>query len=103
MSTYTAGLFQDDMPTGAVAIDDFLDRAGNGDVCFVEDAELLPYQSQISQLFVFRWNREYPSDRRLDIDLSGWNRTVEDEFPGFSHKIITLEQYSPLLQKKETD
>ena len=103
MSPYTAGLFPDGVPAGTVSADDFLSRAGNADVCFVEDASLLPYQSLIPQLFVFRWNRDYPSDRRLDLDLSGWSRTVEDEFPGFSHKVITLEQYVPPAAEKEAD
>ena len=103
MSCYTAGLFPDGVPEGAVSADNFLDQAGSGDVCFVEDAALLPYQPLISQLFVFRWNRDYPSDRRLDLNLSEWVRTVEDEFCGFSHKTITLERYVPPVTEKEAD
>ncbi len=95
MSPYTAGLFPGGLPDGAAAAADFLDRAGAGDVCFVEDAPLAPYRARIACLYVFRWNRDYPADRRLDLDLSGWERTVQEEFPGSSHDRITLERYLP--------
>lgn len=95
MAPYTAGLFPDGLPEGAVAAADFLDRAGAGDVCFVEDAPLAPHRARITCLYVFRWNRDYPADRRLDLDLSGWERTEQEEFPGSSHDKITLERYLP--------
>ena len=68
---------------------------GAGDVCFVEDAPLAPHRARITCLYVFRWNRDYPADRRLDLDLSGWERTEQEEFPGSSHDKITLERYLP--------
>ena len=95
MAPYTAGLFPDGLPEGTVAAADFLDRAGAGDVCFVEDAPLAPHRARITCLYVFRWNRDYPADRRLDLDLSGWERTEQEEFPGSSHDKITLERYLP--------
>ena len=95
MAPYTAGLFPDGLPDGAVAAVDFLDRAEAGDVCFVEDAPLAPHRARITCLYVFRWNRDYPADRRLDLDLSGWERTEQEEFPGSSHDKITLERYLP--------
>ena len=82
MAPYTAGLFPDGLPEG-------------GDVCFVEDAPLAPHRARITCLYVFRWNRDYPADRRLDLDLSGWERTEQEEFPGSSHDKITLERYLP--------
>lgn len=95
MAPYTAGLFPDGLPEGAVAAVDFLDRAEAGDVCFVEDTPLAPHRARITCLYVFRWNRDYPADRRLDLDLSGWERTEQEEFPGSSHDKITLERYLP--------
>lgn len=95
MSPYTAGLFPAGLPTGAVATSNFLAQADTEDICFVEDASLLPIRNAITVLYVFRWNRLYPADRRLDIDLSGWQKEVVDEFPGSSHDTITLERYRP--------
>lgn len=97
MSPYTAGLFPDGLPTGAVATPNFLAQADTEDICFVEDSSLLPIRNAITVLYVFRWNRLYPADRRLDIDLSGWQKEVVDEFPGSSHDTITLERYLPPL------
>ena len=93
MSPYTAGLFSGGLPAGAEAEEDFLQRAGDEDFCFVEDAALSPLSEKIGTVYVFRWNRVYPADWRLDLDLSGRHMTVEDEFPGSSHEKITLERY----------
>lgn len=95
MSPYTAALFAGDLPRRAVVVSDPPEAAGSGDDCFIEDAALAPHQDRISALFVYRWNRDYPADRWLDIDLSEWSRQVIDEFPGSSHDRITLEQYTP--------
>ncbi len=95
MSPYTAGLFPGGLPEFSASSDDFLAKAAEGDVCFVEDAALAPYADRIRGLYAFRWNRDYPADRRLDIDLSDWDLSVAEEFPGSSHDRITLERYLP--------
>lgn len=95
MTPYTATLFADDLPNHAVVVPDPPESAGAEDDCFIEDAPLALHRSRISSLLVYRWNRDYPADRHLDIDLSVWDKTVIDEFPGSSHDRITLEQYTP--------
>lgn len=73
--------------------DEFLSKAGNGDYCFVENCHLTPYIDRIEKLIVFKWNRSYPFDFSLDIDLSEWELVSTSEFQGNSHKEITMEVY----------
>ena len=78
-----------------IMIDDmFLDKADKGEVCFVENQKLIPYISQIEELIIYKWNRKYPADFRLDVDLSKWEMKEQIEFSGNSHEKITREIYS---------
>lgn len=72
-----------------------LDAAGLGENCFVEDLSLAGWEDSIESLTVYRWNRHYPGDFFLDLDLSGWHLVSQREFPGNSHEKITKEVYEP--------
>ena len=37
----------------------------------------------------------YPADLYWDLPLEGWTLARREEFPGFSHEIITKEVYIP--------
>lgn len=91
IAPYSAPLF----PAGeAVTVDaDFLDKAGPGEVCFVEDRSIPLDRAEA--LVVYCWNRSYPSDVRLDIDpkSEGFLRVEQKEFQGSSHERITREFY----------
>lgn len=71
-----------------------LDRAGKGEICFLED-RLPPIDgSGIPEgLILYRWNRTYPSDVRFPADLPAFVLTEQREFPGTSHERITRELY----------
>ena len=86
----SAGLFQGQNITVDEA---FLTKAGPGQVCFVEDQPLTPVLDRLERLVVYRWNRTYPSDFKLDLDLADLVRTEQTEFPGNSHETITREIY----------
>ncbi len=73
--------------------DDFLKKAGKGESCFVENQALKSYEDEIEQLIVYKWNRKYPSDFRLDLELDKWQLEEESEFVGSSHDKITKEVY----------
>lgn len=73
--------------------DDFLNSAGEGDYCFVEDADLLPYLEQIEEIILFKWNRVYPADTYFPIDYASWKLMKTEEFAGSSHEKITKEVY----------
>ncbi len=72
----------------------FLEKAGPGDYCLVEDRALSPYLDQIEELIVYHWNRVYPRDLVLDIPLPGMLHLAgRVDLPGYSHECITRERY----------
>ena len=73
-----------------------LENAGPEDYCFVEDLPLAPWRNKIRSITVYRWNRHYPADVSLDLDLkTGWRLVSQQDFPGYSHDTITKEVYEP--------
>lgn len=94
VSEYSAPLFEDARIQPTVS-SDFLNIARKGDICFVESEALMPYLSKMTVLTVYKWNRRYPSDVKLDIDpvKSGFKLLSVNEFAGYSHEKITKEVY----------
>lgn len=76
-----------------VVENDFLSLAGSGEICLVESDCLMPFIEKIEQVIIYRWNRTYPADIYLDLDLSQWERKERNEFPGTSHEKIAEEIY----------
>ena len=75
--------------------DDYLNKAGAGDTCFVESLEFLNHMDKVESVTVYRWNRAYPSDTKLPADiLAGWTLTQSTDFPGNSHETITQERFA---------
>lgn len=72
-------------------VDDVLKETGSGEWCFSERRTLRESEDKIEQLMICRWNRDYPSDVNLDIDLNGWQLLSTEEFSGSSHEKITME------------
>ncbi len=60
---------------------------------FVEDMDLAGYEERIDTLVVYHWNRVYPYDRVLDIDMSRYEQIGEKDFAGYSHDRITKKTY----------
>ena len=67
----------------------------DGAVCFIESFPLMPHLEEICCLTVYNWNRRYPFDVKLDIDIKkeGFTLTSTGEFVGSSHDRITKEVY----------
>lgn len=78
----------------ALADENYLDKAGIGDYCFVETDSLAAKKDGIEGFVIYRWNRAYPSDLKFDIDLSGYKMVSATEFKGNSHDKITEEVYT---------
>ena len=96
MSHYSArGFEQTDLPEINLD-DDFIAEAQAGEYCFTEGTELRPYEPWIERIILFRWNRVYPADVYFDIPLEehGWQCVSREEFAGYSHERITMEQYT---------
>ena len=82
--------------SAAEASENYLSAAGPEDFCFAEEPPLLPWTENIHRLILYRWNRAYPADGYLDIDIrEGWQLQETTEFPGSSHEKITKETYIP--------
>ena len=73
--------------------DNPLKAAGDGDVVFVENLPLAPYLYKIKRLVIYRWNRTYPTDFKIDInpEKSGMTLVSTLDFQGYSHEKITKE------------
>lgn len=102
MDRYSAAQFTRGLPENAEVREDFLTAAGADDFCFVEDALLSPFAQNVTELYVYRWNRLYPADMRLDLKTDGWKAEEIAEFAGSSHPRITLYRYTrPAPARKE--
>jgi len=93
MNHYTAKQFDVENAPQINVDDAFLSEAVEGDTCLVETESILPYEKWIEKLTIYRWNRKYPSDLKLDIDLSTWKLIQTEDFQGNSHEKITEEVY----------
>lgn len=91
ISPFSEKLFVD--KENLAVAEDFLERAGEGEFCFVENCGLAQAADRIEKLMVFWWGRHYPSDLRLDLCLEDWKKTEEETFAGHSHEKIIREVY----------
>lgn len=93
VSPSAAGLFSGIHDTIVDA--DYLTKAGDNDYCFVEFDSLLDIEDQISEVVVFHWNRHYPADRFLDIEVDclPWTNAMTETFQGQAHDELTMEVF----------
>lgn len=99
ISSYSEQLFEEYKDKVAVVTEP-LKECPDGGCCFLEMTNLNPFLNDISTLVVYRWNRLYPSDKKLDIDpqACGFEIASTDEFAGYSHDRITKEIYVKLTK-----
>lgn len=59
------------------------------------DENILPSKLEYKsdEIILYKWNRDYPSDLKFDIDLLKWNLIESIDFSGSSHEKITREIY----------
>lgn len=95
MSPYSYRQFEVSGENQIENVDNFLDLVGEGEYCFVEDQQVMPYEKKIEKVILFHWNRTYPGDVYWDIDLEQplWKLVRTEEFKGSSHEKITMEVY----------
>ena len=92
VSEYTLPLFEEYKDRIVVA-DDPLRECPDGGCCFVEKTKIGEHLDDVETFIVYRWNRHYPSDVKLDVDFSGYKMVDCTEFVGSSHEKITKETY----------
>lgn len=91
MNAYSASLFE--AAENIHVSEAFLTEAPEDAWCFVEDQPLNRVRARIDALTVYRWNRHYPADRHLDLNLEEWSLVASEDFEGHSHEKITKEEY----------
>lgn len=91
MSQYSAKMFL----SANVNVDtEFLNLVKDGDYCFVENDDFMRYLDKLEKVIVYRWNRVYPSDKKVATDfLNEKQLTSSIDFKGSSHERITEEIY----------
>ena len=68
--------------------------AGKDDFCFVEDSEIVSYEDMVDEVYLYKWNRKYPSDVKFPKDmLNDFKLEGSTDFEGNSHEKITEERY----------
>lgn len=92
MSVRSGAMFSGE--DGVIAREDYLSFAEADDWIFAEDLDYLSRRGEFDRLILFRWNRVYPSDVKF-VFPGEWKLTHREDFPGSSHKNITMEVYQP--------
>ena len=91
VTPYSAKLFEGT----SVRVDPcFMEKAEDEDYCFIEDTDISSYMDKISQIWLYRWNRRYPSDCKFPELGVEWRLISTVEFEGKSHPVITEEVYA---------
>ena len=92
MNAYTENLYEE--IKNPIVSEDFLQKAGKGEPCIVENLPLSPVKDQIEEIVIFSWNKVYPFDQVLDVDLEEWKLVEEEQIEGSTHE-ITKQIYLP--------
>ena len=80
--------------SGQIQADEaFLEKAGPGEYCFVENKDVVPYESRIEEVILCHWNRDYPADMYIKMDRCSWKLAETQEYAGSSHEKFTEERY----------
>ncbi len=92
ISDFSVKLFSES-EMSVISVSDPLESAGDGDIAFVENLSLAPYKDKIDTLIIYKWNRSYPSDFKLDLEPrnEGMELLESIDFAGHSHEKITRE------------
>lgn len=93
MNAFTFDQFSEcDAPCICVS-ESCLEEASEGDYIFIENLPASDYLDKIEQIILYKWNRDYPADFYFDLSLENWKLSTIEEFPGYSHELITEEIY----------
>lgn len=101
MNSYSYSQF-DKKSENILCDESFIVKAENNDFCFVENVTV--DLKKADKLYLFCWNRSYPSDFKLDFspERDGFILESSNDFKGYSHEKITLKIYSKTkLQSQE--
>lgn len=94
MNNYSFKQFEDYEYDNIIVDENFMDKAENGDYCFVENTDIKNYNSNIEKLIIYKWNRKYPSNVKFSLSLQEWDLKSSFDFKGYSHEKITEEVWT---------
>ena len=94
ISSYSAMLFQETTLHVCIS-DNFYEQKESACFFFIEREDARLFLENTDKIFMFRWNRDYPSDLKFPMDAVLAEFKLSDcfEFEGNSHPLITLEVY----------
>ena len=92
MSEHSARLFEG-LGGTIDAGDGYMDRAGPGELCFVELDPADGPAARAKRIVLYRWDRHYPADLYFTVPLDNWRQLEVAQFSGTSHELITREVY----------
>ncbi len=94
VTEYTAKLFAGFENRIKISSDP-ISECPDGCAVFLEGEAVGPHLDIIDALIIYRWNRLYPSDKKLDIDIeaAGFRQTALYDFVGNSHEKISKGTY----------
>lgn len=97
ISPYSVTLFKDYSDRITVVDDPIINCPDNG-FCFVELTDIAAHIGNIDYLIIYNWNRHYPSDIKLNIDVNAAFLLLSEQhdFVGNSHEKITKSIYKRL-------
>lgn len=95
MNEYTFKQFANMENISNIIIDEnFLDNEST-EYAFVENLNIETYVTKIEKIYLCKWNRDYPSDLKLDIDVSTNFKLISSiDVIGQAHEKITIEEWS---------
>ncbi|MBE6718356.1 MAG: ribonuclease Z [Ruminococcaceae bacterium] len=91
MNEYSKRLFSGE---DVIVCENYMDIAEENDFCFAENVSLAEYNEKIKTVVLFKWNKIYPNDKKLEISFE--DRELQDsfDFVGSSHDKITCEVWT---------
>ena len=92
VTDYSAKLFEN-TALGAVRAENPLSEASAGDYVFLEEKGISDFKEDVESLIIYRWNRKYPFDTKLDFspEKEGMRLSESRDIVGKSHEKITRE------------
>ena len=101
MNEYSSSLYGNMHGVTVQCHENLPDQAESGDFALMETVDPGNYKERTEELILFCWNRIYPAQLFMTLDLSEWKQTEELEFEGTSHEKITMKKYIPYQNRTE--